>query len=374
MKNLFQINENEKQRILEMHQRASKNFYLINEQEEKKSTIPPKDPNRKPIYLASEMQASYPAGGDDPAAFINTLVTQLIGEITKNPEAKTMYDEGQMTVKEIVVIAGSSNNWGKKPTKWDTARNDQGQFFKKSNKGFTGDTDGSLYKANKDLANKRATKFLSKIKPLLVKKGLKFSDSVKETNLGYVMWTDGKLDGQHTLKYPGQFLKVSIVVGYSVDMNTFRTTITKPEDIQADFVLDGWYNCLGNNSLGQKAASDDTYLPMCAGVRKSLSATNPGKLAKYLGSFEIKWNPNVLNDPWTAPVVRWHFYWAYIGGQKAKITKVTKVNVSKTPKQFQPGGLFQEGEITLTDPELIYIMNLNGGLYDKYIKPGIVGF
>lgn len=38
MKNLFEINENEKQRILEMHRRASKNFYLINEQEEKEKS------------------------------------------------------------------------------------------------------------------------------------------------------------------------------------------------------------------------------------------------------------------------------------------------------------------------------------------------
>lgn len=140
-------------------------------------------------------------------------------------------------------------------------------------------------------------------------------------------------------------------------LNTSVPTKTQPEytKITKDMILTGSYYCDGMNSESITAV-DNTINPWCNLLPKNLWDRN------HISGFEIKWNKNVVNDPYVEPLTRWVFTW----GKDGKIKQIRKIDNIKTY------GITEGKPIPLNDPELIYYMNLNSpGRYEKYVKPYI---
>jgi outer membrane protein OmpA-like peptidoglycan-associated protein len=134
-------------------------------------------------------------------------------------------------------------------------------------------------------------------------------------------------------------------------------TKTQPEytKITKDMILTGSYYCDGMNSE-RITAVDNTINPWCNLLPKNLWDRN------HISGFEIKWNTNVVKDPYVEPLTRWVFVW----GKDGKIKQIRKIDNIKT------NGITEGKPVPLNDPELIYYMNLNApGRYEKYVKPYI---
>jgi hypothetical protein len=134
-------------------------------------------------------------------------------------------------------------------------------------------------------------------------------------------------------------------------------TKTQPEytKITKDMILTGSYYCDRMNSESWGSVSN-TVTPWCDLLPKNLLDRN------HISGFEIKWNTNVVKDPYVEPLTRWVFVW----GKDGKIKQIRKIDNIKT------NGITEGKPVALNDAELIYYMNLNSpGRYEKYVKPYI---
>ena len=343
MKRLL-INEQEKLRILNLYG-TSKN--IIKEE----------------VVIPFSQQSVYDSGSSDPAKFINDFVTNLIKKIDADPTAKTMRLSGQMVLNRGTFAAGASNSWGKSATGFDRTND-----MKPAKPSET-----VLYQKNYDLALERANKFEEALWPILDKYKIKKSTDLSEVKtLAYVVDTGGKSDSaRDTTKYPnpGQKINVNLVFEYSqkLEENKDATKITSLNQFRKNFVLTGSYYCNGKNGLGV-SANVDTYSNQCAKLPANLKDGN------HISAWEIKWNPNVMKNPYTVPLYRWNFYWGADGKIKSIVGQQFN-NEAKYPvnKLFPPSQ-----NVSKDDKTLLYMMGLNdnqtttgGALYTKLIKPYI---
>ena len=92
---------------------------------------------------------------------------------------------------------------------------------------------------------------------------------------------------------------------------------------------------------------------------------------KHMTAYEIKWNTNVVDDPWTAPILRWVFYW----NENNKIEKVVRFTYDK--KFISNMKAVPQKEVAINDPEMLYYFGIresrpDGGTnYAKFIQPYI---
>jgi len=373
---ILDLTESEKQRILQMHENASRiERGLFYEQTAPAPAIPPKSKTPFTLDMRLEEEGSYTANSADPTAFIDKMLNNILAKINENPEAKTLLTEKKLVVKGLYVLASSSNRWGTKQTSYDRTRSSSPPHDFSSIrkvKTFSGDSDNKLYQLNLDLANNRAKNFLPKMIAKLKAKGIGLSENTIQKSSGVVTYTNGKLDKDSGLPYKGQFVQIYLALGNKVDVDTFRVNITKLDDIKEGFVLKGYYNCFGKNSIGRDATSTpNVYLPMCQPViNKYASTQQANMLIKTLGSFEIKWNPNVINEPFDEPIRRWTFNWIRNSAGRVIIKDVSVLNINKVQGKWVPPGLFAPGNVSPSDPQLVYMMNLGGaGLWDKFVRP-----
>lgn len=374
-KHLFEVSGEEKQRILEMHSKFLDNKTLITEQ------------SATDVTIKTTQKAEYSPNSSDPSSFIDTFVDNLIIEITKNPEAKKMFDSKQLMISSIFISAGASNVWNGIKTGYNlenTSANytNAGKFVPSK------DTDPKeeLYNKNLALAKKRGSEFIPKILEKLKSKGILVSNSYSPKVNSWVVNTGGQLDNDRNTKTYinfGQFIACTLTVGYKKDIQTFKTTMTTLTDIKKGYVITGSYFCNGSNSIDKNdpkninKSNQDTYIPMCDAVRKKFPPTpeNLNNLNKYMSSFEMKWSPDVLENPWDVPVLRWNFTWGDDGKGGFKIVKVDLNRINKVPK-LTPSQIFPTTVSSVDDPTLKYIMGLNDGdttgggtTYKTFIQP-----
>jgi len=293
MKKRLIITEQEKKQILGLYG-IKKNF--INEA----------------VSISSSQKATYEPGQSDPSGFIDTFVETLMTKINENSEAKTLLSQNKLMIEKIYVAAGSSNNWNGVKTSYDL----NNKLDTKKLVTVPTDKDNVLYNKNLALAKKRGETFVPSIVSKLQSKGIKVSNSYTSKVNPFVVDTGGMLDGSRdetVYKNPGQYIGCSITVGNEDEIQKFNKKMLTLTDIKKDFVLTGSYYCDQNNALdrgkGIGNAQADTYSPMCAAVQKLYSGKS-SELAKYISAFEIKWQPNILKNPWVKPVMRWEFTWA----------------------------------------------------------------
>jgi hypothetical protein len=341
----FIISEEEKLRILKMHIQEGLGSH-----------------NKKPLLteavnIQHSEKSNYAAGATDPSAFIDTFITNLIAKIDANPEAKKMRtSSGGMVCSNITVTAGASNSWGGKPTGFDHTN-----AWK-----LVTPTETDLYQKNKDLALKRSSSFETSLFQKLAKFNIKKADITKISTQSWVVDTGGKTDKDRDVAtYPnaGQFITCRMTFKTMDEIYDIKTIETF-NDISPKMVLTGSYFCNGKNSQGGAGQPDD-YNNQCPQVIRNS--------ADKISAFEIKWNPGVMKNPYTVPLVRWNFYWDATGKKITKITSQQYNNTYPIDKIFPPST-----NVSKSDSKLIYMMGISEGnttssneRYTKYVKPYI---
>ncbi len=345
MSKKFIITEEEKTRILNMHIGEGLGSF-----------------NKKPllteaVVIQHSERSTYAAGATDPSAFIDTFIKNLIAKIDADPEAKKMRaSSGGMICSSITVTAGASNSWGCQPTGFDHTNSWK----------LVTPTETDLYQKNKDLALKRSSSFETSLFQKLTKYNIKKADVTKISTQSWVVDTGGKNDKDRDVTaYPnaGQFITCRMVFKTLDEIYDIKTIDTYP-DISPKMVLTGSYFCNGKNSLGGEGSPDD-YKNQCPQIIRNSS--------DKIASFEIKWNPNVMKNPYTVPLVRWNFYWDPTGKKITKITSQQYNNTYPIDKVFPPST-----NVSKNDAKLIYMMGISEGnttssnaRYTKYVKPYI---
>ena len=342
------ISEQEKHQILKMHLKEGMGSFS----------------NKQLLTEAFKLDfvgnGDYAVGSVDPSLFIDKYVTDLVTKIDANPEGKKMrLSPTGMYCSSINIIASASNSWGGKATGFD------------HNNNWTPatPTETDLYQKNKDLALKRSSSFETYLFQKLAKFNIKKDPTItKVSSESWVMDTGGKTDKDPTrdnTKYPrmGQFIKCTMKFKTVDEINDVKTIETF-NDISPKMVLTGSYFCNGKTSQGNSGRPDDYYGQCPQNIRTS---------ADKIAAFEIKWNPGVMKNPYTVPLVRWNFYWDPTGRKITKITSQQYNNTYPIDKMFPPSS-----NVSKSDSKLIYMMGISEGnttssnqRYGKYVKPYI---
>jgi hypothetical protein len=323
----------------------------------------------KVVSVSFSFRAAYPVNSSDPTPFLADFTKTLIEKINAHKNGPEMLKSGEMTLNSGTFTAGASNTWLGKITPYDRENN-----YKVATEQNLEDP---LYKKNVELATKRAQTFRPALFNFLKQNNISDSDSAKVTFKTIVLNTGGVKDEvRDTSKYPnpGQFMTVSLVFRYKKDIG--RTVITTTEQISTytqikpNMVLTGSYYCNGKNSEGTVAGNaemKDAMAESCKGV----GGVKPEN-GKYSMAFEIKWDTNVLKDPYTAPILRWIFNYDGNG----KINKVTRYVYNKN-YIFLRNDVPQK-TVSVTDKEMKYYMGIRsnepetgGPFYAKFIQPYI---
>lgn len=321
------------------------------------------------VRVSFSFRAAYPVSSSDPTPFLADFTKTLIEKINAQPNGAKMLKSGEMTLNAGTFTAGASNTWLGKITPYD-AENNYGKAPKQN-------LEDSLYKKNVELALKRAQTFRPALFNFLKQNNISDSDSAKVTFKTIVLNTGGVKDEvRDTSKYPnpGQFMNVVLLFRYKKDIGeTVITTteqITTYTQIKSNMLLTGSYYCNGKNSEGRVVLETEMKNIMnesCKGVG-GIKPENK----KYPMAFEMKWNTNVLKDPYTLPILRWVFSY----GEGGKINKVTRYVYNK--KYIFLRNDVPQKTVSVTDKEMKYYMGIRsnepetgGPFYAKFIQPYI---
>jgi hypothetical protein len=329
-------------------------------------------PTSVEVKVDFEFIANYPTGSTDPSQFVAAFTKGLIDKINATPNGAQMLKSGEMTIVDGWVNAGASNTWGGKATSFDTTNNyDEVKPKTPTDPGYI---------KNTELAKARALAFWPALTAALKSQGI--SEAVS-SQIGYytgIIDTGGVSDSaRDKTKYPnaGQIIFVELNFKYKKDIPgekpvtpkvpTETTDVQDYREIKANMVLDGSYYCNGFNGAGQRRADEPELINSpCSGLPFQL------RDGKHMSAFEIKWNPNVFNNPFTEPITRWIFTW----GSDGKIANVMRYQYNK---QFiaQIKDVPQR-EVEVDDAELKYFMGLRdnqtetgGRWYAQFIAPFI---
>lgn len=318
------------------------------------------------VKVSFNFKAAYPVNSSDPTPFLADFTKTLLEKINSTPNGPAMLKSGEMTLSNGTFTAGASNTWLGKPTPYDKENN-----YAVAPKGQN--LEDPLYKKNVELALKRAQAFRPALFNFLKQNKISDSDAAKVAFKTIVLNTGGvKDESRDVSKYanPGQFMSVTLVFKYKKDMTTVTTTgktststIKTYTDVKPNMILTGSYYANGKNSLDMMADPD-----LFVEQRKKLPKEMWDK--KHMTAYEIKWNTNVMDDPWTRPIIRWVFYW----NENNKIEKVIRFTYDK--KFIANMKDVPQREVSINDPEMIYYFGIrenrpeDGGTnYAKFIKP-----
>lgn len=285
-------------------------------------------------------------GDTNPAGYMNSLITGILDAINKNPETKNMIANQSIKLLSYDIRGGSSNSWAGQTTGFDRELNGTP----------VQPTKDELYVKNKELARKRAQECVAALLPELAKKGIKLPDpQTKFPGIinGSVYNTGGKLDPQ------GQNIQVSLTFRYLMP-----TDLTSYEDIKPQFIAYGSYN---TNGISASKTSDISKTdPQLYALSTNQLSPEQKNDPNRLTAFEVKWNPNVLTNPFKQPWYRWIFVY----NKQGKIERVEGRVYDTTLNQKLANYFKPNGNISTNDPVMIYMMNLgNPGYYNKHIKP-----
>ena len=324
------------------------------------------------VNVDFDFTATYPTGSTDPSQFVAAFTKGLIDKINSTPNGAQMLKSGEMTITEGYVEASSSNTWGGKPTSFD--QDNKYNVVKPQIPTDPG------YIKNQELAKARALAFWPALTAALKAQGISEAGTSKIDYSTTVVDTGGVADSaRDKTKYPnpGQTIYVDLKFKYKKDIPgekpvepkvpTQTTDVQDYREIKANMVLDGSYYCNGYNGAGQRKNDEPELIGSpCSGLPFQLRDGN------HMSSFEIKWNPNVFDNPFTEPITRWIFTW----GSDGKIAKVIRYQYNK---QFiaQLKDVPQR-EVEVDDAELKYFMGLRdnqtetgGRWYAQFIAPFI---
>jgi|7_EtaG_2_1085326.scaffolds.fasta_scaffold04811_2 hypothetical protein len=199
------------------------------------------------IEIPLRYEYNYPTGVDDPSPFINTVVAGIIKEINSNTQHAALLKAGKLQLDSIDVKAGASNYWNKPmipeignafvaddnktlvevtDERWEElAAKDgyKGDWKKWLELKKAGSYPGTFFtekseniKANKDLATRRAKRFIGAIIPLF--KEEKIDVSKLSTNPeGFIIDTGGATDDNNEdskASKKGQALIITLVFSF----------------------------------------------------------------------------------------------------------------------------------------------------------------
>jgi hypothetical protein len=320
------------------------------------------------VKVSFNFKAAYPVNSSDPTPFLTDFTKTLLEKINATPNGPAMLKSGEMTFSNGTFTAGASNTWLGKVTPYDKENN-----YAVAPKGQN--LEDPLYKKNVQLALSRAQSFRPALFNFLKQNKISDSDAAKVAFKTIVLNTGGVKDEvRDTTKYPnpGQFMTVTLVFKYKKDMTPPETSTGKTNtdliktytDITPNMILTGSYYANGKNSLNMVAVDD-----MFVKQREKLDRNKWDN--KHMTAYEIKWNTNVVNDPWTAPILRWVFYW----GDNNKIERVVRFAYDK--KFIANMNTVPQREVRINDPEMLYYFGIkesrpDGGTnYAKFIQPFI---
>jgi hypothetical protein len=327
------------------------------------------------VKVSFNFKSAYPVNSSDPTPFLADFTKTLLDKINATPNGPAMLKSGEMTLSNGTFTAGASNTWLGKVTPYDKENNylapPKGQNY-----------EDPLYKKNVDLAMARAQAFRPALFNFLKQNKISDSDVAKVAFKTMVLNTGGvKDESRDTAKYPnpGQFMLVSLVFKYKKDMTTKTTTgttITSTKeiktytDIKKHMVLTGSYYCNGKNSVGTPSGQPEMIKAMkenCEGV----GGVKPEN-SKYSMAFEIKWDTNVLKDPYTVPILRWMFHF----NAQGKIDKIIRYVYNKEYIFLRDH--VPQTTVPLNDKEMKFYMGIKAGqpetggpFYEKFIQPYI---
>jgi hypothetical protein len=337
-----------------------KNEILLNEQKTTTKTT-------SEVKISFNFKAAYAVNSSDPTPFLADFTKTLLEKINSAEEGPLMLKSGEMTLFSGTFTAGASNTWLGKATPYDK-ENNYAVAPKEQN------FEDPLYKKNVELALKRAQAFRPALFNFLKQNKISDSDTAKVAFKTIVLNTGGvKDESRDKTKYanPGQFMTVTLVFKYKRDMTTVTSTgktstdtIKTYTDITPNMILTGSYYTNGKNSLGMTAVDD-----MFVKQREKLDRNKWDN--KHMTAYEIKWNTNVVDDPWTAPILRWVFYW----NENNKIERVVRFAYDK--KFIANMSTVPQREVRINDPEMLYYFGIrenrpDGGTnYAKFIQPFI---
>jgi hypothetical protein len=287
-------------------------------------------------------------GDTNPAGYMPILLKGILDAINANPQTKSMLDSQSIKLVSYDIRGGSSNSWAGQTTGFDRELNGTP----------VQPTKDELYVKNKELARKRAEVCINTLMPELAKKGIKLPDpQTKFPGIinGSVYNTGGKLDPK------GQNIQVSLSFRF---LNT--TEITTITDIKPKFIAHGSYNTIGIS--GSKTSNIAKNDPKLYALSTNQLTPEQKKDPNRLTAFEVKWNPNVLTNPFKEPWYRWIFIYDKLG----KIVRIEGRVYDTSLNQKLASSFANNSNISPNDQTMIYIMNLvSPDYYNKHVKPYI---
>ena len=290
------------------------------------------------IRLSYKHLTQFKPGASDASLYIDALIKGLTDKINSNAATKAMLGAGSIKLVSITIQGGASNVWGGKTTGFDT---ELGGTTK------TTPTETILYGKNIALAKTRAQNCYDAMMPKLKAIGIK-TEGNQATITSVVYNTNGQLN------------EAAQNVTVSVGFNWLSTTdISVPTEIKKTFIETGQYRCIdGKSPTGQVYTDTKVWAESVAGLTPEQKKDD-----KRLLAFEIKWNANVLKNPYKAPWYRWVFYY----GTDGKIKNI-RGTVYDTALNTSLSGYFKNSDnIPKTDPAFLHILQISG--YDKIVAP-----
>ena len=284
-------------------------------------------------------------GDSNPAGYIQSLMNGIMKAIYADPNTKNMIESQSMKLVGADIRGGSSNSWSGKQTSFD----------RELNGAVVQPVKDELYQKNKDLARLRAEECEKVLLQQLTKKGIILGKNLVVITNGSVYNTGGKLDPK------GQNIQVNLTFSY---LQT--SDISNYTQIKSKFIAHGGYTTpLGKSPTGNSLAVTDSGLFKLA--TKNLTPEMKNDQNRFF-AFEVKWNPDVLKDPYKKPWYRWFF----IYNSQGKIERIQGVVYDRTLNQQLAGFFKNNSNIAPNDPVLIYMMSLvSPDYYNKRVKPYI---
>ena len=192
----------------------------------------------------------YTVGDDDPKNFINKFIDGIVEKVQNDERLLKALNEGTLQLAKANIRTGASNHFN--VPLWPEVTNDYGSNLGGALNYYSEyGWDGSEYPevpeltelrrskdkdwiANKDLAERRATKFLAALKEGLIARDIKIFPAIEETVTSMIVDTGGMID-EVCRDYeiciqkhpnPGQFVDADLAFSFEVITPVFEDLLT----------------------------------------------------------------------------------------------------------------------------------------------------
>jgi len=309
---------------------------ILNRLAEQQKTPPTSD--TETVTIPYKQMYSLKPGDSKPDSYIGQMHKGILAAINSNAAAKAMFDSKSIKLVAAVFTGGASNVWGGKPTGFDRELNGKS----------VAPTETALYKQNHDLAVQRADACKTALFGLLQQDGIKIATVNAPKINAYVYNTGGKLSSK------AQIIDVKLYFRY-----LSSSDLDKLDDIQPAFIAVGQYKTIDGKSPTGQVYTDEVAL------QQSVAKLTPEqkKDPKRLLAFEVKWNANVVKDPYKTPWYRWVFYY----GADGKIERIAGKCYDKN-LNTSLGSYFKDSDnVPKNDPSLQRLLKISG--YESVLAP-----